>query len=208
MTQPVLLETQYLPPVSYFFLLAGAPAVYLEQQEHYVKGSYRNRCHIAAVNGVQRLSIPLRSGKNRQMPVKDVEIAYDEPWQSHHWHAIRSAYGNSPFFEHYADALAPFYKKKNYKRLWDWNLELLRLLMQLTKVRTPLHFTDYYDPSPQALQDMREAIHPKRPVEINGYSPVVYPQVFEDRLGFTANLSVIDLLFCAGPAASRYFSND
>lgn len=204
MTQPILLELQYLPPVAYFSLLAGAPAVYLEQHEHYVKGSYRNRCHIAAVNGVQRLSIPLRKGKNQQAGIREVQIAYDEPWQSRHWHAIRSAYGNSPFFEHYADVLGPFYKKKGFTRLWDWNLELLQVLMGLTGVKPPLHFTEEYDPSPAGMLDMREAVHPKRPLAEGVAAPVAYPQVFEDRHGFLANLSMLDLLFCAGPAAGRY----
>ncbi len=201
--QPILLDLQYLPPVRYFSKLAASPVVFLEQHEHYVKGSYRNRCHIAAVNGIQRLSIPLCKGKNQQQSIREVRIAYDEPWQGHHWHAIRSAYGNSPFFVHYVDALEPFYKKKKTEWLWDWNFELLQLLMKLAGVKPELRFTESYEAAPQGLVDFREKIHPKRPAEDSDFNPVHYSQVFEDRHGFLENLSVLDLLFCAGPASGN-----
>lgn len=200
---PILLEAQYLPPVWYFSELATHPAVYIEQHEHYVKGSYRNRCHIAAVNGIQRLSIPLRKGKNQQQPIREVRIAYDEPWRAQHWQAIRSAYGNSPFFEHYAGAFEPFFTQKKYEWLWDWNVDLIRLLVQLTGLKTEIRFTESYQPAPAGMLDFREKIHPKRPAQDPGFQPGYYPQVFEDRHGFLENLSVIDLIFCAGPAAGN-----
>ena len=202
----ILLEIQYFPPVQYFSKLATAPVVFLEQHEHYVKGSYRNRCHIAGVNGVQRLSIPLCKGKNQQQPIREVRIAWDEPWQTQHWQAIRSAYGNSPFFEHYAGAFEPFFKKRKHEWLWDWNVELLQLLMKLMGLKTELRFTESYEPAPEGVLDFRGKIHPKRPAEDADFSPVHYSQVFEDRHGFLENLSVIDLLFCTGPA-SRGFLN-
>ncbi len=202
----ILLELQYLPPVQYFSKLASFPVVYLEQHEHYAKGSYRNRCHIAAVNGVQRLSIPLRKGKNQQQSIREVQISYDEHWPSNHWHAIRSAYGNSPYFVHYADALEPVFKQKK-EFLWDLNLELLQLMMKLTGLKTELRLTESYQPAPEGMLDFREKIHPKRPAQDPAFKPAAYPQVFEDRHGFLPNLSVLDLLFCAGPASGNVLRN-
>ncbi len=202
----ILLELQYLPPVQYFSRLASYPVVYLEQHEHYAKGSYRNRCHIAGVNGVQRLSIPLRKGKNQQQSIREVQISYDEHWPSHHWHAIRSAYGNSPYFVHYADALEPVLKKKK-EFLWDLNLELLQLMMKLIGLKTELRLTESYQAEPDGILDFREKIHPKRPAPDPSFRPVSYPQVFEDRHGFLPNLSVLDLLFCAGPASGNVLKN-
>lgn len=199
--QSILLEIQYLPPVQYFTLLAMYPAVCLEQNEHYVKGSYRNRCHIAAVNGVQRLSIPLRKGKNRQQPIRDVGIAYDEPWRAQHWQAIRTAYGNSPFFEYYEDALRPFYTGKKYDFLWDWNYDLLMLMVKSFRLQTEIRLSEKYETAPVGIVDARNMISPKN--EGVDFHPVYYPQVFEDRHGFLANLSGLDLLFCTGPEAAR-----
>ncbi len=198
---PVLIELQYLPEVRYFSLLARQPVVWLEQHEHYVKGTYRNRCHIAAVNGVQRLSVPLRKGKNEQQPIREVQIAYDEPWQLRHWQAIQSAYGRSPFFLHYADELQPFFKEKKYRWLWDLNFDLLVLLMKHASLKTEIRLTENYRPHPDEMSDFRGKIHPKQNSASGDLLSPRYSQVFEDRLGFLKNLSVLDLLFCTGPAA-------
>lgn len=200
---PVLIELQYLPCVQYFALLASQPVVCLEQHEHYVKGAYRNRCHIAAVNGVQRLTVPLRKGKNQQQPIREVQIAYDEPWQSRHWQAVQSSYGRAPFFEHFADELSPFYQNKKYKWLWDLNFDLLMLLVKLTGLKTEIRLTEKYEADPAGTLDFRESIHPKKNAPDDGFRQIHYPQVFEDRHGFLENLSVLDLIFCAGPAAGN-----
>ncbi|MFQ5447987.1 MAG: WbqC family protein [Saprospiraceae bacterium] len=203
MTNAVLFELQYLPPVQYFSKLAAYPVVWLERQEHYAKGSYRNRCHIAGANGVQRLSIPLRKGKNERQPISQTAIAYDEPWSSKHWHAIRSAYSNSPFFEHYAPALKAVFDKK-YTLLWDLNFSLLKLLMELTGVQPEIRFTDTWRAlAPAGIADLRDVIHPKKSQKDEQFFAIPYAQVFEDKQGFLPNLSTLDLLFCCGPEAGN-----
>ena len=52
--QNILIELHYLPSIQYFTKLLHYPTVYLETQEHYVKGTYRNRCNIASANGLLR----------------------------------------------------------------------------------------------------------------------------------------------------------
>ena len=138
---PILLELQYLPPVQYFSLLAKHPVALIEQHENYVKGSYRNRCHVACVFGVQRLSIPLKKGKHQQLPIREVRIAYDEPWQMQHWRTIQSGYGKSPFYEHYADVFHLFFEKK-HEFLFDLNYELLVTVLKLLRLKPEIRFTE------------------------------------------------------------------
>ena len=110
--QPViLLNLAYLPPVVWFQKIKQVDSVYIEKQEHYVKQSYRNRCHVLGANGVLPLTIPIISTHDKQL-ITDVKISYDEKWQQQHWRTIESAYRNSPYFIYYADALKPFYQKK------------------------------------------------------------------------------------------------
>lgn len=204
-----LIELQYFPPIQYFAKLLQFDKVRLEAHENYNKGTYRNRCHIAGANGLQRLSIPLRKGKNSQQSVQEVAIANDENWQAEQWHSIKSAYGNSPFFEYYADELQPFFKKE-YTLLWDWNLDLLKKMMELTGVDCQIEWTDSYvqiiehdDAAP--VFDYRNSIQPKksRHKEDNAFKKVSYGQVFIEKHGFLPNLSILDLLFCQGPSASE-----
>ena len=199
----ILLESQYLAPIQYFSKFIGYKNIYLEKCEHYIKGTYRNRCHIAGVNGILRLSIPLKKGKNEQQSIREVQISNDTHWQSHHWHSIRSAYGNAPYFEFYGDTLQPFFKKK-YTYLYDFNLELLQTINQLIGIHTPIiETTEYQTIAGYDVRDARNAIHPKPRYHQADphFQNQKYAQVFEEKTGFLPNLSILDLLFCTGPQA-------
>jgi len=199
----ILLELQYLAPIQYFSKFVGHTQIYLEQCEHYKKGTYRNRCHIAGVNGMLRLSIPLKKGKNEQQSIREVQISNDTHWQSHHWHSIKSAYGNAPFFEYYVDTLQPFFKKK-YTFLYDFNFELLQTINQLIGISTAVTETSEYQATPAVhILDARNAIHPKPKYhQVDPYfQNQKYAQVFVEKTGFLPNLSILDLLFCTGPQA-------
>ncbi len=211
---PPLLELPYLPPVSWMTLVWPHPVIRLEACEHFQKGSYRNRCHIAGPNGLQRLSIPLVKGKHQQTPIREVRIAYEEPWQQVHWRSIRAGYGNAPFFEYYADELAPFFEKR-YLFLFDLNLELLHFLLKKMGWRGEIRFTDsYVQPAHDPLHektgaidpaDFRQLVSPKAPTPPDQFRPAPYPQVFSERHGFLADLSALDLLLCQGKQAVEIF---
>lgn len=203
--QKILIELQYLPTLPYFSTLLQFEEIIIEQSENYTKGSFRNRTYIAGVNGKLRLSIPLLKGKNQQQSIKEVKISYAEAWHSAHWIAIQSAYGNSPFFEHYCDDIKScFYKRPSF--LFDFNLDLFHTLIKLLKIDLSISFSDEYHKNPHSgIIDFRNMIHPKKeidPLKINYHSPT-YAQVFQEKTGFIADLSVLDLLFCVGPQASQ-----
>lgn len=200
----ILLELHYLPSIQYFSKLLAYDKTHIEQHENYLKGSYRNRCHLVGANGLQRLSIPLKSGKNKQTPIREVQISYAENWKNHHWASIRSAYGRAPYFEHFADELAPYFQKK-HTFLYDFNWELLLLLVELLQLDVDIQPTASYEKQvSNEIFDFRNGIFPKkhRQKEDTQFKPIAYPQVFEERHGFLSNLSILDLLFCTGPQAS------
>ena len=196
------MELQYMPPIHYFAKLFSYDTLLLEAQENYSKGSYRNRCHILGVNGVQALSIPLRKGKNNNTRIKDVHIAYDEPWCGRHWKSIVSAYGNSPYFKFYKDDLKRYFVNKRYEYVWDFNFDLLLYFIQTVGIQINIKMTsDFYHKAPSGVDDWRGKINPKTPVHDPAFRPHYYPQVFEDRHGFVPDLSILDLLLCNGRAA-------
>ncbi|MDR0542169.1 MAG: WbqC family protein [Dysgonamonadaceae bacterium] len=195
----VFLSTAYLAPVEYYRMLANARQIIIETADNYVKQTYRNRCIIASANGLQTLSIPIIKPETPKCLTRDIRMADHGEWRHLHWNAIVSAYNSSPFFEYYADDFRPFYEKK-IEFLFDFNEQLRELVCSLLDIcPTILYSTEYlFVPQPDEW-DLREAIHPKKNPVTQDFKP--YYQVFEQKYGFQANLSIIDLLFTMGPEA-------
>ncbi len=204
-----LFTVAYLPPVQYMAHMVAADSVMLEMHDNYVKQTYRNRCDIMGANGVIALTVPVAKGRRLKVKTKDLEIAYDERWQALHWRSIVSAYNSSPFFEYYAADFEPFYTKK-YRWLFDFNLELLKVILNALDITIPIVTThDYITKDARNIHDFREIIHPKKDVELEdpGFKALTYRQVFNERFPFVPNLSVIDLIFNKGPEAIDYLED-
>lgn len=208
-SKAILLELQYFPSIQYFTKFYLYETVIIEQHEHYVKRSYRNRCHIATSTGIQRLSIPLKKGKNEQLPIREVQISYEENWQKNHWSAIQTAYNNSPFFEHYAAFFQPFFTKQ-FDLLFDFNFESLKTILQILDFKqSPMLSSSFLKETSDQVLDYRNIISPKakKEPEDHDFKAMKYAQVFEEKNGFIPNLSILDLIFCAGPQAPYYLEN-
>jgi len=200
----LLIELQYFAPIQYYAKLCSGHPLFIEQHEHYIKRSYRNRAHILGANGSMRLTIPLKKGKNEGQPIREVQIEYIRKWQQQHWQSIQSAYGKAPFFEHYSDELRPFFEKE-YKFLFDFNFELMETLMDLIGINPEISLTNNYTHNPpEDVLDLRNSIHPKEKHHKPDphYQSITYAQVFQDKHGFVPDLSILDLLFCMGSETS------
>lgn len=194
-SQKVLLTTAYLPPVQYFAWLVKDIPVFIEQHENYAKQTYRNRCTILSANGPLSLTIPTVKKSGEKVSIRDVEIDYSTPWQKIHWKALESAYQNSPYFEHLADDLAPFYNEK-IKFLFDLNQQVIETLLTFLEINTRVHLTENYSVIyPSETIDLRKVISPKEDITENDtFNPTPYYQVFGQKGGFVPNLSIIDLV--------------
>ncbi len=208
MDDEVLIELHYLPSIQYFKQLITYRKIWIEQYEHYTKRSFRNRTHIAAANGLLRLSIPLSRGKNQQMPIRKVKISYETDWQLQHLQSIQSAYGNAPFYDFYIDDICLYFEQQ-IASLFDWNLGLMKLLIELLQIEVNWTLTEQYEKSSSNKLDLRGSIVPNPRYQKNRHlsQMVAYPQVFQEKHGFIPNLSILDLLFCTGPQANLILEN-
>lgn len=206
---PILIETHYFPSIQYFSKFFLHPSLVLEQHENYVKRSFRNRMHIAAANGLLRLSIPLEKGKNQQQPIREVRISYEENWQNKQWTAICSAYGNAPFFEYYADDFQPFFEEQT-EFLFEHNLKILEAIFFALDYKPTLEFsTNYQKNTSNTICDFRNKITPKTigtTMDVT-YKNIAYQQVFAEKTGYLPNLSILDLIFCKGPETISILEN-
>ena len=190
MNLPLLTPTAYFPPAHWLVAAVSAQEWHLAAHENYQKRGWRNRCRIVGPNGTQTLTVPLVKGKNQRQPIRDVRISYEDDWWRAHEQAIRTAYGRAPFFEFYAEDLFATGRRQP-ATLWELNQSLLATVLRLLQAPITVSLTeDFVSPTAPGYL---------RPADLTSSLPE-YPQVFTDRHGFTPGLSVLDALFCLGPA--------
>ena len=194
MSARTILPLAYLGNVQWFAHLLADDCV-IDIDEYYIKQSYRNRTVIAAANGLMPLTVQVANANRPRMKMRDVRIDYSKRWQHQHWVSILSAYKSSPYFDHYAEELEPFYRRE-WCYLVDYNMDYLQTLLRLLGAKCEVRLSEQYVEAEQGDLDLR-------PKHNEGSTFVAEPyfQVFSDRMPFEANLSVLDLLMCEGPAA-------
>jgi len=184
-----IFSTAYAAPIGYYKALLKSEVNLLEVHEHFIKQTIRNRCVIASANGTLVLTIPLSQRKNN-MFIKDVCICYKTDWQRLHIKSLETAYKSSPFFEFYIDELKKAYQNKP-EFLLDWNRIIHQQLLQWLKINTLFELSEEYVKVYENNPDFRLT-------DWNEKSATIYHQVFENKHGFIANLSIFDLLFNCG----------
>jgi hypothetical protein len=192
----------YLPPVEYFVQLNKYRTdVWIEKEEHFPKQTYRNRANIYSPDGSLALVVPVVKGSKVHTKVTDVKISYDFRWQRLHWMSLQACYRRSAYFEYYEDEFAHFYEQQ-YDFLFDYNQQLLELILKCMKMNIQLQYTETFEPAyPATVADFRNSIHPKKE---SHFQQKPYFQVFEERKGFLGNLSIVDLLFNQGSQSVNY----
>lgn len=190
-----ILSLHYLPCVLWMrHFLNGNTTI--DVHEHFIKQTYRNRAVVLGANGPLALTIPVKKNPGK-MAVKDVMVDAEVDWQRQHWESIKAAYGSTPYFIHYADAFSNLYSKP-VTHLMDFELDLLKLVLRLLKVKQEIRVSETYRECLPGETDLRSLISPKQAIADN-FSP--YLQVFAEKFPFQPNLSVIDVLFNLGPRA-------
>jgi hypothetical protein len=194
----ILVESHFLPSLEYFCAIEPFDKLILEDSEHYVKQSFRNRCFIKTCQGIEMLVVPL-TGKHGKIPFRDVQVDFGTKWKRNQWRTISSAYARAPFFEHYSDDLNKILFGE-LRFLCDLNERLLSLCLRNLGMQKEISATVTFEKDRTDVFDLRSRINGKQPFNIRPfYQPQTYHQVFGNT--FAENLSVIDLLFCEGPDA-------
>ena len=210
----VLLSTTYFGPIQWYQKLYRAEEVFIERCESFQKQTYRNRCLIATTNGLQALTIPVvRDQSNRlsdtnqdQEPVSlihSIRISDHGNWRHLHWNALKSAYGESPFFDYYQDDIRPFFEQR-WDYLFDFNEAIREKMCELLDIQPSVRYTEEFASTVNNIMDFRSSIRPKHPEPDPDFTPKRYYQVYEQKHGFLPNLSILDILFNMGPESIFY----
>ncbi|MEO0405062.1 MAG: WbqC family protein [Bacteroidota bacterium] len=175
--------------------IARADNPIIDLGEHFVKQSARNRFYIGNAQGRQLITLNVKGTAKRKVAIGSCEIADD--FQSKLIiRSLDTAYGKSPFYEHYRDEFHElFYPQGN--KLIDYTLPMFKWLQEELEL-DGISISQEYNES--FSKDFRNHI-----ADISEEVP--YSQTFEDRNGFVEGLSMIDVLFHLGPETEAWFKS-
>lgn len=192
----LIIDSQYFGTIDYIKTLFRFSNIEIEQYENYRKMSFRNRCLVAGSNGLVNLSVPLVNGRDARQLMKDTRINYAGRWQLEQVRTLASCYARAPYFEYFwPDVRELVLARPEF--LLDKNMAILEWLRKIFRLDIVVALTSIYRVEyDHGYTDLRNRTRPNNYLALD--PGIRYTQVFQDRIGFQPNLSVLDYLFCAG----------
>jgi hypothetical protein len=200
-----ILGSQYIPSAEYFAHWLHHRTVLLEAHENFQKRTWRNRTAILSPAEPLSLTVPLQKGKHQQQSIRDVRIAYDEPWVENHIRSLQTAYGKTAFAEEVLQGVFDLLSLRQEK-LWDLNLQMMDYLTAMMSGPWKFSITDTYVTSyaPEVF-DFRSGI-PAGKTNLPTPRVPLYPQVQRLHQAFQPNLTILDVLCHLGPGTIEYLT--
>jgi len=120
----VILQPSYIPWRGYFDQIRRADLFVFYDDVQYDKRSWRNRNQIKTSRGKQWLTIPVfsRGAQTDNIPINQIRISWDEPWNRNHLMALRHSYAKAPHFNRYMPLLDEVYHRHD-EYLADFTIE-------------------------------------------------------------------------------------
>jgi hypothetical protein len=218
-----ILQSNYIPWKGYFDLIRAVDEFILFDGVQYTRQDWRNRNRIKTPRGARWLTVPVKGRFGQTI----AETAVGDPdWARKHWRVIEQNYREAPFFARYSEAFETAYLDCREDRLSRINHHFLTIICGFLDIPTQIsRSADYhlgegktqrlvslcrqagateYLSGPAAKDYLEPGLFAEagiglRYVDYHGYPE--YPQLFPP---FEHEVSMVDLLFNAGPDAPRY----
>jgi len=224
----VILQPSYIPWRGFFHQVYKADLFVFYDDVQYDKRGWRNRNQIKTSRGIQWLTIPVfnKGAQTQHIPINQIQICWDRPWNHEHWTSIKLAYSKAPFFKYYEEKFSEFYAQKP-DMLSDFTINLCIYLARelgihntqfcrsseligiegtktdrLISILKSVNATNYISgPSAKDYIETEKFVASGLSIEYMSYDYPIYPQLYPP---FETQVSIIDLLFMTGPEALKY----
>ena len=214
------MQPTYLPWLGYFALMDRVDVFVFLDSVQFDRRSWQQRNRIKGANGPQMLTVPVYKKGLRDQEIADVRINHDFGFPEKHVRAIERCYARAPYFDRYSAELFAIMQRSSDLQA-DLNIDLIgwiagqlgiapRCLRSrtlgaggnkadlLADICRCLEADCYVSPpgSRGYLENSDAFERLAIPVVYNEYDHPTYPQLHGT---FVSHLSVVDLMFNAGP---------
>jgi hypothetical protein len=224
----VILQPSYIPWRGYFHQIQKADLFIFYDDVAFDKDGWRNRNRIKTANGTRWLTIPVTAEAGRQLhttPINLIRTCQQPAWKAIHWKTLQHSYSKAPHFKRYAEMLEPFYQHES-PLLCEYLIQLTLAIStelgiqgtqfrrsselggvgtktaRLINILTSVGATHYISgPAAKSYLDESKFQQAGISVEFMAYG---YPDYEQLHPPFDPQVSVLDLLFMAGPQAPNY----
>ena len=204
----VIRPPEYWPDLAFAALMRAADIIVLADTFQYSRQSLQNRTRVRNPDGWQWISVPLKGGQHGRSQASTC-IRQVPGWRKRHWKAIAFNYGQSPYFDHYGEAIRELYKRE-WEYLGALNVATIRLIFRWMGFSATLLSATELEGCPDNMEAIM-AFWPKSellaPAEIHEpcaarrlyFSQPDYRQTF---VGFEPGMTVLDLICNYGPESA------
>lgn len=221
-------QPQYLPWLGYFHKLARSDLFLFLDDVQYKKREFQNRNKIKTPNGPLWLTIPVITKGLYTQHIKDVRINREEDWEQDHWKSIEFNYRKAAYFNEHRDFFYGLYQKK-WDSLQDISVTIIDHVLSYLGIATPRKFSSEYNAATFSTERiielckktgadtylsgaggrayMDETLFEKCGITVmyQDFKHPEYPQLYG---GFEPYMSIVDMLFNAGPQCREIFLKD
>jgi hypothetical protein len=190
-------QPNYLPWPGFFYKMMYADRFILADSFQYSKHSYYNRGKIRRSENSIWLSVPVSGNRSR---INEVKIAQDNNWRRKHWQALRHAYKDAPYFDHYADFFSAIYQKE-WRYLFDLSFTLIMDICGFLQINTSILLASDLNMNTTDINAMMHRTSCNRYLTETEYIPISSIDAENKLMIYQPypDISIIDALFHYGP---------
>ncbi|WP_028544005.1 WbqC family protein [Paenibacillus taiwanensis] len=219
-----VIQSNYIPWKGYFDIINDSELFIFHDDLQYTKNDWRNRNKIKSHAGAKWLTIPVGSREDRLI---DEVLLPATNWGHKHWNEIKMSYSKAPYFKSYKEFFEDVYLGQRWSTLSEFNQYLIKYISQeflgiktqfinsselnipgkkLDKLINLLQKVEAskYISGPAAKDYIDESRFIEAGIKLDYKDYSNYPEFLQLHPPFEHYVSIIDLLFHAGPD-STYF---
>jgi hypothetical protein len=200
----------------------------LLEDVQYTRRDWRNRNLIKTPTGLKWLTIPVIQKGNREMEIREITVSGPD-WQKQHWDDLHRYYSGALYFSEYGEEFREIYLNNKEKLLTEINCKFIIEVNRILGIKTLIsRSTDYasvgkkntklislckacgadtYLSGPSAKSYIDETLFDAEGIRLEWMDYDGYPEYRQLYPPFKHEVSILDLIFNAGPQAADYMKS-